>query len=1530
MSIDFSQFKGIHSVTKQPERVWVGKNWSIEVPKGYTYSLDPDLVGSGSLGTYFLHVQNSEDCNFEVSYSSVFNLVVYGNLEGTNLNNDDMSKEDVIESLESLPTHLISHYNVYKQTRDLVVLYSVENETDDYSMYHFQIAVRGCNLVYTGQFNCSFGTVAARKEEIFNWLNTIETLSESERLAFSDYSGLTALKIPTRYTNSFAEIDDGIKISIPDGFHAETNPSIIGDNRKLVIVPKDYSFYENPMEATIALTVQSQIIRNFPTREEIIDKYFDLLCTSGLAFKRNCPSYMYKHSDKAFALSQLFINEDCSVFSRTALFAKDNLYIITIIISYQEHNYDELLAEWDVDKLSKAWIGRICVEGETVADYQSNSTGDRVFSRAVPEKSLYPHYDSLLARGSLSVPGATVIVNAGGTEYQFIPLDSLSKDEDVEIEMRDLYTRIIAKDEKNYDLYDKAIAMQPLFHVNAHAFDPRHDRECELEEGLLHRAYMLNGLRSFAWTLASYCNKHNCLPDDIDSSTASEIANFVARHNWLNYEGDTNCAGLCSGSDLHVYFIPDSVTASDRGLLLPSQEDYDRVRQMKGRFPSYREILAEVHSLNALREDLDYIYPAILALWESLRDNRNYDEPLLGNEADIVYSWCALALAARGPFFTEDGPMTCHFKQLAKTEPQVTPKRNENNKLEQPKGNDKATASKKKRGKKTYVIEDGKLIEYNGTAFTPLIPIEVSVIGSGTFEGNVDLHCIEILDNIKKIEAKAFQNCPNLFRIIIPDIPITIDKNAFTNCPKLYIDTVSGSAAEKYCKENGISCKTDGICAKSSEVKKKNRPEEFVIDNGSLLSYTGDNPVVKIPKGVKKIGASAFASSSVIREVDLNSDELEDIEANTFSNCSHLEHLTLGGKLTVHKNTVVNCPLLQFIHIPRKIKGIEEGAFSKCPSLEWVSLPQTLKNASNEIVMDCPAFKRFRVSKLNPHIKTINGAIIKRAKGELPQKHDAQLITEDPVVVDNNLSLKRQEQFEYRLYNYDFIKADHICISGRLNPNDYKTSFSVNLHFQQSYEWMFFEHNPMLPEKNSVYAVLDLEGNVFAEKNVQKDSTNEKHWNATVNVYIVTAKDRAYEFAVSEYLLDSEKAANTAVQKLLIPALNAVLKTVWYNSLKGQIPTLSVDVFKLSREAILQAIIDKPYSPTKILEEVSGYTKPDALTPNGFENSEQAKLPKEINASETTIDKATEKAENKSTADTSNRQADNSANCHYLVMVQYAHQKPYFIDFSFPEKYIITPDPEDKQIVNWIDWRTCNSPNYTNLESMSGDVDGIASIANFSCIAKSSSGDFNGALLDVLYDCFQEQGEKMLLSFSAEINAPLKDDQCEAIAMLAINPSDSTWNYEMAVINYADMTLNKETWEGKGTEEEVVDVAKKCMTSRLEEIHASAIEKQREEVEAKIRAETEIRMKAEAERIAREEAEVRAKAEEIQRIEKVTYERAKYDELCSRIEHQKEIIAQNKGWFGTPAKLRKAAQEELHYLERKMQEEFPNGEPSEE
>ncbi len=326
-----------------------------------------------------------------------------------------------------------------------------------------------------------------------------------------------------------------------------------------------------------------------------------------------------------------------------------------------------------------------CSENDAESiDFTSGGEGKASFTRAVPDEELYPHYKSVLSlTAGPAAWGLTVAVNTAGTQYAFLPLRDIAENAANDSNIRKLFRRIVDKDTKPYKIYEKAIEMKELFRVNPSAFDPTCDRECEIEKGMLKRAYMLSGLRSFTWTLADYCQKYNCTPETIDNRIPSQIVDFVAGTNWLNYDGNTHCCGLCSGSDFNVYFLPDGVTKADKQELLPSEEEREKVRQIKKNFPQFTGSLNEAHSLDELRKDLEYVYPAVRILWEKLAENRNRDKPLDGDEADVVYAWCTLALAAREPFFSQEGPDECNFEQSTTTRKTIeSPQRKESSQTE--------------------------------------------------------------------------------------------------------------------------------------------------------------------------------------------------------------------------------------------------------------------------------------------------------------------------------------------------------------------------------------------------------------------------------------------------------------------------------------------------------------------------------------------------------------------------------------------------------------------------------------------------------------------------------------------------------------------------------------------------------------------------------------------------------------------------------------------------------------------------------
>lgn len=301
---------------------------------------------------------------------------------------------------------------------------------------------------------------------------------------------------------------------------------------------------------------------------------------------------------------------------------------------------------------------------------QTNSkSSHKEFTRRVPDESLYSYYYKIKSGRYIELFGAKVALDSPDAdsneiECEFIQLAKQVDNEDLEDDLREVCKRLAKNNTNKYSLDAEAKEMQKLFHVSMSVFNPNHDREREIEEGLLHKAYMVSALRSFAWTLSDYCKKCNCTPEEVSIDDLNELVKFIANADWLNYDGTTYCKGLCSGNDLYVYYVPNSTSQADKKRLLPSEEDYNRINEMKKIVPAYEEPLAELKSLEDLRHDLDYILPAIRKLWNKLKEKRKYDEALVGDEADIVYAWCTLAHAARGPIYSHKGPGICIFTQM--------------------------------------------------------------------------------------------------------------------------------------------------------------------------------------------------------------------------------------------------------------------------------------------------------------------------------------------------------------------------------------------------------------------------------------------------------------------------------------------------------------------------------------------------------------------------------------------------------------------------------------------------------------------------------------------------------------------------------------------------------------------------------------------------------------------------------------------------------------------------------------------------
>lgn len=574
-----------------------------------------------------------------------------------------------------------------------------------------------------------------------------------------------------------------------------------------------------------------------------------------------------------------------------------------------------------------------------------------------PDEKLYPHYASIKNNVFNFFPGA--IVNGSGTEFEFQKfgemLNTWSSDPEDE-ERKPLLQKINDLNPAGYTLADTAKDMIKLFRVDKDVFVEGHDRESELIHGYMRRAYMMSAIRSFAWTLADYCKEHESTPEDIDNSIPSRIANFVASRDWLNYDGKTYCKGLCSGSDLHVYFLPDATSKADKSKFLPSQEDKDRVKEMKAKLPSYNEILCEVHSLEALRKDLEYIYPAVKVLYDSLAEDRDTSETLEGNESDIVYAWIALAMAAEGPFFTEDGPMNYGFGWPGEEEEwQANREAEEAARVEE-------EAEQWMRKYEKY-LEDDPVINFNGSIFVfsglaghwaekDHPTVQKVIEKGGQYRSKVSGLTNYLVVNPgyagqSKIVAvmEQLQKGKNIKVILLEDLEKALEGKASSKKTASTTSTKTTATKTASSKTTSTKSTTKTSSAASSSVSQKvtgtivskNDCDIDYLD--TLTAYNGSAKAIVLPDGISAIGEDAFLSNDDITSVVIP-EGVETIEDGAFWMCHNLKTVVLPSTIRkIGDNAFNSCEQLTSIVIPDGCEEIGADAFTSCKKLKDIYVP---------------------------------------------------------------------------------------------------------------------------------------------------------------------------------------------------------------------------------------------------------------------------------------------------------------------------------------------------------------------------------------------------------------------------------------------------------------------------------------------------------------------------------------------------------------------------------------------------------------
>lgn len=173
------------------------------------------------------------------------------------------------------------------------------------------------------------------------------------------------------------------------------------------------------------------------------------------------------------------------------------------------------------------------------------------------------------------------------------------------------------------------------------------------------------------------------------------------------------------------------------------------------------------------------------------------------------------------------------------------------------------------------------------------------------------------------------------------------------------------------------------------------KDSDFVIENGVLTKYNGNDTNVTIPKEVTVIGNHAFDSCTSIKSVTLQSgvteigmsaflqcynlttvslpNTLKYIGDSAFCSCRQLKEISIPvGVISIGNNAFSGCSKLQSVKIADTVQSIGEGAFQYCNSLKTVSLPNGLEKIEGHVFGYCYALKNIKIPNT---VKTVGDGV---------------------------------------------------------------------------------------------------------------------------------------------------------------------------------------------------------------------------------------------------------------------------------------------------------------------------------------------------------------------------------------------------------------------------------------------------------------------------------------------------------------------------------------------------------------------------
>ncbi len=291
-----------------------------------------------------------------------------------------------------------------------------------------------------------------------------------------------------------------------------------------------------------------------------------------------------------------------------------------------------------------------------------------------------------------------------------------------------------------------------------------------------------------------------------------------------------------------------------------------------------------------------------------------------------------------------------------------------------------------------FVVENGVLLSYSGSAENVSIPSEVYCIADYAFKDNTTIKSVE-MNNVTVIGNGAFRNCTALTTVKEYDSIASCGAYAFYGTPfyeqNTQQDLILGSVL--------VCSKASGVYTIPAQINSIS-PYAFAQNKKLTSIAIGDNVMsigegafwncsaletVSVSNNVTHIGGYAFEGTKYLNSVadeflvlgngilvDVNSSEenvvipsnVKQIGATAFAENNTITSVTIPeGISRIGKRAFAKCVSLEKADIPSSVVSVDAEAFYNCTSLESATIPATVKILGDSVFLGCTSLENAKL-----------------------------------------------------------------------------------------------------------------------------------------------------------------------------------------------------------------------------------------------------------------------------------------------------------------------------------------------------------------------------------------------------------------------------------------------------------------------------------------------------------------------------------------------------------------------------------------